>query len=60
MNKLVFLIVAFLVMPSFAGCLEAEDKRTIIEEPGIFDFGPGSIINSGTIAAALDKFIVNY
>ena len=30
------------------------------EPPGIFDFGPGSIINSGTIAAALDKFIVNY
>ncbi|MDP6334543.1 MAG: sialidase family protein, partial [Candidatus Poseidoniaceae archaeon] len=26
------------MVPSFAGCLEPEDKRTIIEEPGIFDF----------------------
>jgi len=34
----VFLIVAFLVVPSFAGCLEPEDKRTVIEEPGLFDF----------------------
>ena len=38
MNKLTFLIIAFLVTPSFSGCLEPEDKRTIIEEPGIFDF----------------------
>ena len=38
MNKLVFLIIAFLVTPALSGCLEAEDKRTIIEEPGIFDF----------------------
>ncbi len=30
--------MAFLMVPSFAGCLEPEDKRTIIEEPGIFDF----------------------
>ena len=38
MNKLVFLILAFLVTPSFSGCLEPEDKRTVIEEPGLFDF----------------------
>ena len=38
MNKLVILIIAFLVTPALSGCLEAEDKRTIIEEPGIFDF----------------------
>jgi hypothetical protein len=38
MNKLVFLIVAFLVVPSFAGCLEPEDKRTIIKEATPFDF----------------------
>ena len=28
-----------MLFPAFSGCLEAEDKRTIIEEPGIFDFG---------------------
>ena len=38
MNKLVFLIVAFLVVPSFAGCLEPEDKRTIVKETTPFDF----------------------
>ena len=39
MQKFWVLIIAFLVTPSLSGCLEAEDKRTIIEEPGIFDFG---------------------
>ena len=38
MNKLLILIIAFLVTPSFSGCLEPEDKRTVIEEPGLFDF----------------------
>jgi len=38
MNKLVFLIIALLVTPALTGCLEPEDKRTITEEPGIFDF----------------------
>ena len=38
MNKLVFLIIALLVTPALTGCLEPEDKRTIIKEPGIFDF----------------------
>ena len=39
MQKALVFLIAFLVTPSFSGCLEAEDKRTIIEEPGIFDFG---------------------
>jgi len=39
MQKVLVFLIAFLVTPSFSGCLEAEDKRTIIEEPGIFDFG---------------------
>ena len=30
------------------------------EPPEIFDFGPGGIVNSKTIADALDKFIVDY
>jgi len=38
MNKFLLLIIAFLVTPSFSGCLEPEDKRTVIEEPGLFDF----------------------
>ena len=37
MQKIGVLIIAFLVTPALTGCLEAEDKRTILEEPGIFD-----------------------
>ena len=36
MNKFGVFIIAFLVSPALSGCLEAEDKRTVIEEPGIF------------------------
>lgn len=39
MNRALLLIIVFLVTPSFSGCLQPEDKRTIIEEPGLFDFG---------------------
>ena len=39
MKKTLTLIITFMLFPAFSGCLEAEDKRTIIEEPGIFDFG---------------------
>ena len=38
MQRALVLIIAFLVTPSFSGCLEPEDKRTVIEEPGLFDF----------------------
>jgi len=38
MNKLAFLIAIFMLNISFSGCLEAEDKRIVIEEPGLFDF----------------------
>ena len=38
MNKLAFLIALFMLNISFSGCLEAEDKRIVIEEPGLFDF----------------------
>ena len=37
MQRALVLIIAFLVTPSFSGCLEPEDKRTVIEEPGLFD-----------------------
>ena len=39
MKKSDLLIIVFLVTPSFSGCLQTIDNRTIIEEPGIFDFG---------------------
>ena len=39
MQKLLTLVIAFLLTPVMSGCLEPEDKRTIVEEPSIFDFG---------------------
>ena len=31
-----------MITPALSGCLQPEDKRTVIEEPSIFDFGrPG-------------------
>ena len=39
MQKLLTLVIAFLLTPGMSGCLEPEDKRTIVEEPSIFDFG---------------------
>jgi hypothetical protein len=38
MQKVLVFLIAFLVTPSFSGCLEAEDNRVIIEEPTPFDF----------------------
>ena len=28
-----------MITPALSGCLQPEDKRTIVEEPSIFDFG---------------------
>ena len=39
MQKLLTLVIAFLLVPGMSGCLEPEDKRTVVEEPSIFDFG---------------------
>ncbi|HJM17704.1 MAG TPA: hypothetical protein QGI59_04270, partial [Candidatus Poseidoniia archaeon] len=39
MQKIWVLIIAFMITPSLSGCLQPEDKRTVIEEPSIFDFG---------------------
>ena len=39
MERTILLVSALVLLPAFTGCLEAEDKRTIIQEPGIFDFG---------------------
>jgi len=39
MQKILTLVIAFLLAPGMSGCLEPEDKRTIVEEPSIFDFG---------------------
>ena len=39
MQKFSTLVIAFLLTPGMSGCLEPEDKRTIVEEPSIFDFG---------------------
>ena len=39
MQKLLTLVIAFLLTPGMSGCLEPEDKRTVVEGPSIFDFG---------------------
>ena len=39
MQKFSTLVIAFLLASGMSGCLEPEDKRTIVEEPSIFDFG---------------------
>ena len=38
MKKWWSFLIVFLVTPAFGGCLEPEDNRVIVEEPGIFDF----------------------
>ena len=39
MQKALVLIIAFMITPALSGCLQPEDKRTIVEDPSIFDFG---------------------
>ena len=46
MHKFWVLIIAFMITPALSGCLQPEDKRTIIEEPSIFDFGRPSPANT--------------